>query len=392
VYLRRLLLWNFRNYAELDLALTSGRLLFLGDNAQGKSNLLEAVYLLAAGRSVRATADSEMIGWGGEAAPQPVARVAAEVERAAGALHLEVAIVGPAASTAAQAARAGKRFRVNGVPRRLVDLIGQLKAVLFTASDIEIVLGAPAERRRFLDAMLSQQDARYHTASQRYARVLQQRNALLRRLKEGLASPEELTFWDDSLAREGGVVLAARCRAAARLADLAAAAHARLSGRADESLGLEYQPRLGEEWRGLLDSRASVEEARSVLAAALLGQRRREAAAGASLVGPHRDDLAVSISGQAAAAFASRAQARTAALALRLAEARLLEDATGDPPVVLLDDITSELDERRRRSVMEGIAPFQQVWFTASDAATLPPGFAADGGAYRVEAGRITPL
>jgi DNA replication and repair protein RecF len=391
VYLRRLLLWNFRNYAELDLALASGRLLFLGDNAQGKSNLLEAVYLLAAGRSVRATADSEMIGWGGEAAPQPVARVAAEVERAAGALHLEVAIVG-AAPAGAQAARAGKRFRVNGVPRRLVDLIGQLKAVLFTASDIEIVLGAPAERRRFLDAMLSQQDARYHAASQRYARVLQQRNALLRRLKEGLAAPEELTFWDDSLAREGGVVLAARCRAAARLADLAAAAHARLSGRADESLALEYQPRLGDEWRGLLDSRASAEEARSVLAAALLGHRRREAAAGASLVGPHRDDLAVSINGQAAAAFASRAQARTAALALRLAEARLLEDATGDPPVVLLDDIASELDERRRRSVMEGIAPFQQVWFTASDAATLPPGFAADGGAYRVEAGRITPL
>jgi DNA replication and repair protein RecF len=392
LHVHHLQLRNFRNYRELDIDLPTGNLLFLGDNAQGKSNLLEAVYLLATAKSARASADAEVIGWQAEAAPQPVARVAATVERRQGDVGLEVAIVGaaPSAVAAMQARRAGKRLRVNAIPRRAIDLVGQLRAVLFTADDLDIVNGSPAERRRYLDVTLSQIDRRYYASLQRYTRIVQQRNAALRRVKEGKASPDELPFWDESLAREGSVIVAGRLAACARLAPLAASAHRDLSGAAAEALELDYQPRLGEDWLRLLPERAEPAAAERIIAAALVAQRRREVAAGVSLVGPHRDDIVFSINGAPAAAYASRAQIRTATLALRLAEARLLEEDAGDPPVLLLDDILSELDERRRASVLESIAGADQAWFTATDAGALPDSFLSRTTVYRVQAGAIT--
>ncbi|HEX5367864.1 MAG TPA: DNA replication and repair protein RecF, partial [Dehalococcoidia bacterium] len=147
MYVRSFQLTSFRNYQQLDLQLAPGHLLFLGDNAQGKSNLLEALYLLAGGRSVRAGHDAEMIAWGAEVETQPFARLQAGVERRDGSLQLEALVVGPPpeSSHAAQArARGGKRYRVNGIPRRAVDFVGQLRAVLFTADDLELISGPPA--------------------------------------------------------------------------------------------------------------------------------------------------------------------------------------------------------------------------------------------------------
>jgi DNA replication and repair protein RecF len=389
---RRLQLTNFRNYHSLDLSLDGGYHLFAGDNAQGKSNLLEAVYMLAAARSVRAGADSELIGWPRDEglaseSPQPFARLQARVERAHDGVDLEVLVVG--AGGPAGAGRAGKRLRVNGIPRRTIDLVGQLRAVIFTADDLEIVSGGPSERRTFIDAAITQLDRRYYGALQRYGRLLQQRNASLRRVKEGIGSVEEVTLWDAGFAREGAVIVAARQNAVARLAELAGIAHAELSGDARESLALRYEPRLGDEWQGLLPAEATPEAVEPLFAAALAGGRRRDLAAGLSLVGPHRDDLVISLNGVSAAAFASRAQMRTAALALRLAEARLLAEAGNDPPVLLLDDLFSELDPKRRRSVIDGIAHFDQVWLTATDLTSLPEDFLRDCSLYRVEAGNV---
>jgi len=383
---------NFRGYRQVELRAAPGNLLFLGDNAQGKSNLLEAVYLLATGRSVRAGSDAEMIGWGGESNEQPFTRVQAAVQRSAGSVQLEALIAGLSPATDAGAARAGKRYRVNGVPRRGIDFVGQLRAVIFTAGDLDIISGPPAARRSFLDAALSQLDRGYYGCLQRYNRIMQQRNASLRRIREGLAGPDELSLWDEGFVREGAAIVAARQDATQRLARLAADAHASLSGEVPEALELSYLPEFGEEWRALVPPHASAASIQPLFAAALASQRRRETAAGVSLVGPHRDDLAMNLNGVSAASFGSRAQVRTAALALRLAEAHLLGSRENDPPVLLLDDIVSELDEARRASVLAGVSGFDQVWFTANGGASVPSDFLASCTTYRVASGEITPI
>jgi DNA replication and repair protein RecF len=390
LHVRRLQLTGFRNYRSLDFQPPSGPLLFLGDNAQGKSNLLEAVALLATGKSARAGQDAEMIAWGGEAGLQPFARVQAEVGRRAGPVTLETIVAG-ASLPPAPPARGGKRFRVNGVPRRGADFVGQLRAVLFTAEDLDIVSGPPANRRGFLDTALSQADRGYYAGLQRYGRILQQRNASLRRIKEGVAGLDELSLWDDGFSREAAAIVAARQRAVRRLGDLAAESHVRLSGSALELLELAYLPQLGEPSQDPLPADATAAAVQPLVTAALAAQRRRETAAGLSLVGPHRDDVAVRLNGVSAAAFGSRAQIRTAALALRLAEAELLRGAGDDPPLLLLDDILSEMDERRREAVLGGLAGFDQVWITATTGSTLPAAFLAGATAYRVEAGTLAP-
>lgn len=270
-----------------------------------------------------------------------------------------------------------------------MDFIGQLRAVLFTADDLEIVSGPPSGRRQFLDSALSQLDRAYYTAVRRYARIMQQRNATLRRIREGIAGPDELLLWDDTFSREGAVIIAARQNAVARLAMLAGRAHADLSGEAPETLEIGYEPQLGDEWRGLVPSEATAENTQPIFAAALASQRRRETGAGISLVGPHRDELAIKLNGVSASAYGSRAQIRTTALALRLAEAELLRAAEDDPPVLLLDDIVSELDERRRASVLDGLAGFDQVWFTATSGSWLPEEFVRDATVFDVASGGV---
>lgn len=387
---RRLQFTSFRNYQHLDLELPAGRVLFLGDNAQGKSNLLEAVHLLASGRSSRAASDSEMIGWRQEAeATQPFARLGAAVEREEGDVQLDLVIAGQAIDRLGPAQRAGKRYRVNGIPRRAVDFVGQLRAVLFTADDLEIVSGPPSVRRSLLDLTLSQLDRAYYAAMHRYGRLIQQRNATLRRIREGVAGNDELSLWDESLVREGAAIIAARQQAVARLNESAAVMHGELSGSAAEALSLIYRPALGDEWNRMLPPGATAEALQPLFAAALAGQRRKEIGAGVSLVGPHRDDVEVLLNGVSAASFGSRAQIRTAALAIRLSEALLLMAGGRDTPVLLLDDIVSELDEKRRRSVLEGLAGFEQVWFTAATGSGLPEDFVRGCTVFRVREGSV---
>jgi DNA replication and repair protein RecF len=389
VHVRRLQLTTYRNYRQLDLNLPTGRLLFLGENAKGKSNLLEAVYLLASGRSRRAGSDSELIAWQTESAAQPFARLQAAIDRQVGSVQLEALIAGAAPAGMPGAARGGRRFRVNGIPRRARDFVGQLRAVLFTADDLDLISGAPAGRRLYLDAALSQIDPTYYAALRRYGHITQQRNASLRRIKEGVAGADELSLWDEGFTREGATIIAGRLRAVTSIAPLAAGAHASLSGAA-ERLEMAYEPQLGEEWRALLPAESDATAVQPLFAAALAGQRRREIAAGLSLLGPHRDDVSLRLNGADAAAFGSRAQIRTAALALRLAEAQLLTQ-DGDPPVLLLDDIVSELDEHRRASVLEGIAGFGQAWFTATSGALLPAAFVATCRVFEVRDGEVVP-
>lgn len=360
VYINSLHLANFRNYERVDLELDRGLNLFVGENAQGKSNLLEAVYLLSTLRSSRASSDSDLVRREALDSEFPVARLQTEVQRAAGRLNLEVAVVG----RGGEGQRAGKRVRVNGLAKRTSDAVGELAAVLFTTLDIEVVAGPPILRRRYLDMMASQVDRGYLRAMQRYQRVLQQRNGLLKRIQSREASPTELGFWNQELAHAGGIIMKGRADALGLLVPFACEQMGRLSDAA-ESIDLTYRPALGEAVGGDLP----IDEAEWTgrMLRALGDGRPREIGAGVTLFGPHRDDVEVRIDGLPAGSFASRAQLRTAALSMRFAEAAYLQTCLGDEPVVLLDDVLSELDEQRRRGVLDTFEVFQQVIVTTAD-------------------------
>lgn len=390
MYLRHLSLQNYRNYAQLDLTLSPGAAVFVGDNAQGKTNLLESIYLLATTRTSRSSNDADLVRWGAADTETPAARIDGHAQRRQGEVEVTVAIglAGQGETNDAARSHASKRLQVNGVPRRASDVVGQIAAVLFTAQDIELLAGPPAMRRRYLDVTISQVNPLYLRALQRYSRVLLQRNSLLRRIQEGGGRSDQLLFWDQELARESAFIFVTRASALTWLAGSAAEAHARLSG-GRETLSIAYQPQLpaGVEMSALA---LPADALRERLLAALQTVQRREIAAGVSLYGPHRDDVLFTIDGVSAAAFGSRAQQRTAALALRLAETGYIEAEAGDTPVLLLDDILSELDEQRRQSVLQALGGSDQILVTATGGDRLVAGILAGARRYRVHAGQIS--
>lgn len=383
---RHLSLTNFRNYRHQELDLPAGRVLVLGANAQGKSNLLEALFLLATTKSPRALTDVELIHDEARETPQPVARVAATAERRSGDVSVDIAIVGIVGRPGAHGMLASKRVKVNGLPRRQQDAVGQINAVLFTTDDLGLITGSPAERRRFLDTMLSQTDRAYAAALSRYTKVLTQRNALLRRIQEGLSQPDELFFWDEELANDGALIACTRARALEHLAARAAEAQRRLGS--GERLALRYEPRFAPRWDADRLAAASLNEARAALRDACEAARPRDIGAGVTLTGPHRDDLAIELMGRPAASYASRGQQRTIALAMRLAEAERLRQETGEEPLLLLDDILSELDEDRRATVL-GSVDADQVVITSADADRFDRAFLESATVFVVRAGEI---
>jgi DNA replication and repair protein RecF len=386
MHLRHLLLTNFRNYASAELDLGPGVVLFLGENAQGKTNLLEAIALLATGRSERAATDADHIAWSVREDPQPFARVAGVAERGGHGVSVELAVIGRAGAHGNLVA--SKRLKLNGVGRRAVDVVGAITAVLFTTDDMELVKGSPSGRRRYLDVMLSQVDRAYSRALPRYMKVVAQRNALLKRIQDGAARRDELAYWDEELARDGATLLSARAGAVDALARAAAEAHAGLSGE-QERFELAYAPRFVDGWLPPAIAAAGPAEIARVLLEKLQATQARDVAAGVTLSGPHRDDLSMAIGGEPAAAFASRGQQRTAALALRLAEARLLLDRTGERPLLLLDDVLSELDESRRASVLAAIDA-DQVLITSPDPDRFPASYTTSAQLWEIRAGTAT--
>jgi DNA replication and repair protein RecF len=250
---------------------------------------------------------------------------------------------------------------------------------------MDLVRGAPSERRRYMDVMLIQSDRAYGRALSAYNKVITQRNALLKRIAEGAEKASELTYWDDELSREGATLLSARASALLPLSEWAAAQHTRLSGER-EALGVAYGPRLAEGWDTERIAAADADEIAAALTSTLQSMRQRDIGAGITIAGPHRDDIALTLDGEPAASSASRGQQRTAALALRLAEARFLHDRRGEQPILLLDDVLSELDEQRRASVLDAIEA-DQVLITSADADRFAGPFFDAAQVWRVRGG-----
>jgi len=398
VYLEHLSLANFRNYVRLELDLPPGITLVQGENAQSKTNLLEAIYYLATARSPHATADRELINWLAEEEELTFARLAGQIQKDRALQRLEISLLKERAP-AANAHSLKKQIRINGVPRRVLDLIGQLNVVLFMPQDIDLVAGSPSGRRRYLDTTICQFDSLYCRTLRRYGRVLTQRNHLLRQLQERRGSHEQLRFWDEKLAEDGAHLIARRREVIVELEELARAIYLELTGR-DEHLSLRYemstrmpdthyQIPLGPGFEGGLGIRYSESSIREAFLEQLRGITREEIQRGMSLIGPHRDDLGFLAGGVDMRIYGSRGQQRTVVLALKLAEAELLARKTGEQPVVLLDEVMSELDEARRRYLMQAIENSQQAILTTTHWNAYSPEFLAQATLLRVKEGRI---
>lgn len=389
MHICRLSLENFRNFSSIDLPLTPGRTVVYGDNAQGKSNLLEAIYTFATGKSAHAEQERDLINWTTLAKDIPFTRLRGDFSRNGAPLKLEIVIqLSREALTSnddPDDAQLQKRIRLNGAPKRAVDVVGEAQVVLFEPQDIELVYGSPSSRRRHLDLTLSQIDRALLRELQRYARVLAQRNSLLKAIREGRARPPELIFWDQELVNSGSLVMLARARALADLNPLANAVHHDLTAQAEE-LAITYLPSVA------LPSAPSLDNLATAFRGALAQTRQRELAAGVTLSGPHRDDFGFEINGRNLASFGSRGQHRLATLSLKLAEAQLMTKRAGRQPILLLDDILSELDPARRSYLLAAIANYEQAILTTADIGALRDPFLAQAARVHVVQGSIAQL
>lgn len=346
--LNRLTVRNFRNYELAEACFDKRINLFLGQNAQGKTNLLEAIYLLAIGRSFRTTNERELARHGTEAFKiegdfTGANQVGILVEYAYGA--------------------GGKTIRQNGVQlRRAQELFGQIKVVLFTPDDLQLLKGGPENRRSYLDLYVAQVDPRYRFAIQNFQRLLAQRNEILRRLRDGLAGREELSVWNQGYIERAVEVVLLRLQAMKCLSPLIARYHQRISGGSEE-IELDYA--LGGRTRADADT-----DLHGYFQRELAAREREEIARGLTVVGPHRDDIAIGFaSGHALRSFGSQGQQRTAALAMKLAAVDFLSIKSGEEPIVLLDDVMSEFDDLRQHALLRFLLETKQTMITATSQA-----------------------
>ncbi len=357
MHLAHLRLRDFRNYGRLDADFTAGFHLLLGDNAQGKTNILEAIYLIATLRSFRGVGGAQMI----RHAQKGYFVGATVLSRAS---H-EIKIYWSARQ---------RKLTLDGQPvRRLSDYLGTLRAVVFCTEDLQLIKGASRLRRRFMDLLLTQTHPVYLPLLQRYMAALRSRNALLKDPRTDHAALEGFTL---QLVEAGIQLMKFRRDLAPRVFPLAQEAHARMTG-GNEPLELEYQPSVREDF-----------------ALELAHSRDRERVFRSTLLGPHRDDLHLRLAGKSAAKYASEGQKRSIAIALKMAQAEYLSTVSGTPPVLLIDDIMGELDARRRAGFLPLLSCAQharsQVFMTCTEE-NWPRELGRDLHRWEIKAGSIKP-
>ncbi|CAN5210662.1 DNA replication/repair protein RecF [soil metagenome] len=368
----RLSLTGFRSYAQLEVHFPAGPQVVVGPNAAGKTNLLEGLVVLGTGRSHRATTDAEIISWGAA-----FARLEADVAGAGATGHstkLEVVL-----NKSAPGAR--RRIQVNGLPRRAASLAAALPVVLFAPEDMLLVIGSPSLRRHTLDGLISQTVPEAAATLATYGRAVTQRNNLLKTVREGAADPAELRYWSDVVCREGGRIVEWRWHIMEQLARPLAAAQAEIAP-AEDQLSLRYVTNAPPN---------ESETAESALRRRLAETVEKELWNGATLVGPHRDDFSFQLGQRDLAGFGSRGQQRTAILALKLAQLELLTEHAGRPPLLLLDDVFSELDPERRAHLVRRIGALPQAFVTTTTLDDLDASLVAASTSWHVTPGRLEP-
>lgn len=396
--IEHLSLHNFRNYARLDMTLPAGPILLHGANAQGKTSLLEAIYYLATARSPYTTSDRQLINWHTERDLLSYARIEADVSSESRMLN-RIEITLEQNDSGLNGTRLGKTIRINGVTKRVMDLIGHVNVVMFLPQDLILVEGPPAERRRYMNITLCQTDADYCEALATFEKVLSQRNALLKRIAERESSPDQLDFWNDQLTESGAVIIAGRQRMLRELEVKARRIHYDLSGGA-EDLELHYQPgftatanssgQLSFDVLGLdLNRQLTSAEIAAQYTQHLTSTRGEEIARGMTLSGPQRDELRLIVNNRDLGLYGSRGQARTAVMALKLAELEWMHDAIGEWPVLLLDEVVAELDAARRAYLLNRVKHVSQALLTTTEPEIFTAEFLANTTRWHIQQGQI---
>jgi DNA replication and repair protein RecF len=408
--IRYLSLTNFRNYARLELTLPERPLILHGSNAQGKTSLLEAVYLLATGSSPLTPLDRQIVKWEAEAEGLPYTRVWAEVAHRARILEIEIILEKKTLSTGT--VRMQKTIKVDRARKRRADLAGLLNVVLFVPQDVEIVAGPPAGRRRYLDDTLCQVNATYCDALEQYTEALRQRNAILRYLRDEAAEargdPSQLEPFEEILAREGVVIANGRRELIDTLSQRADRIHQHLTGGA-EWLRLDYQPNFDPATPPALDYQMGLnmayqgppegigtDELVSAFQKALVARRQDEIARGTTLTGPHRDEMRFMAGSPAQGThevdlgtYGSRGQQRTAVLSLKLAELEWMKEQTRETPVILFDEVLAELDATRRHYLLSRVNDVEQALLTATDLDMFSAEFREQAALWEVKGGIV---
>jgi DNA replication and repair protein RecF len=395
--LTHLSLTNYRNFTRLDVDVPAGPLLLVGDNAQGKTSLLEAIYFSATLESFHAQNDRQLINFLAARDPLAVARIVIDYQRAGSPHRLEIRIIQEPTTNGTSLMR--KEMLLDGLKRKASQVIGQFNAVLFLPQMLRVIEGSPDDRRRYLNLALAQVIPGYANALSEYARSLTQRNALLKQLGERGGDASQLNFWDEKLTTAGAQMIRARIQAVQELERLAARLHSELT-RGSEVLRLGYQPaydplppppgQYSLPMDALVDrSGISLEQIRQGFLASLARLRSDEISRGVTTIGPHRDELRFLSNGVDLGSYGSRGQVRTAMLALKLAEVAWMQAKTGEWPVLLLDEVLAELDIQRRADLLERLSLCEQALLTTTDLDLFSDDFVQEAVLWNVQGGRI---
>lgn len=353
----QLVLKDFRNYQQLQLSLGDGLSVFWGGNAQGKTNLLEAVHVCCLGKSHRTVQSTEMVSYGKENA-----QIGLRVKRHDGPRHIQVMLQ----------ANKHKRISVSGVPiRRMSELMGHVQCVLFAPEDLQLIKGGPSLRRKYMDTALCQMSPAYFSSLMQYNAALSQRNALL---KKGIEEETVYDAYEQTMAHVGAKVLWHRQQFCIEIEPMAARLYSDIAN--GEPMRVMYRSQVPQ---------GTEQEIEKALTEALKNARPADKRRYITGVGPHRDDLQIVIRDKEARSYASQGQQRTAVLALKLAEVARMQARSGHRPVLMLDDVLSELDLKRQQALTEHVEG--QVLLTT---ATKPPEHLKAAKIFKVEQGKLT--
>jgi DNA replication and repair protein RecF len=397
MHLKHLSLTNFRNFARLDLDVPRRVVLLVGDNAQGKTSVLEAIYFLASFTSFQTNADRQLVNFVEAKNSFAVARLVAEYERGRKKHKIEARLI--LEPTGINGQRLRKEVLLDGVKKQINEIIGHFNAVIFVPQMSQIIEGGPEERRRYLNLALSQAVPAYAGVLGDYTQALSQRNALLKALNESGGEAGQLDVWDETLARLGAQIIQWRIQAVQQIERLAARVHRELT-HGKEVLRLNYQPaydplptpegQIGMKLMTDTDRSAlKADEIRTGFLSRLKELRSEEIARGVTTIGPHRDELGFLANGVDLGDYGSRGQIRTTLLALKLAEVSWVKERTGEWPVILLDEVMAELDLQRRADLLKYVGESEQVLFTATDVKMFAPEFVEKAEVWRVQDGKI---
>lgn len=345
MYIEELSLVNYRNYDELTIEFDHKVNVILGENAQGKTNLMEAIYVMAFTKSHRTPRDKELIQWDAE-----YGKIKGRVFKKNRSIPLEVIF-----------SAKGKKAKFNHIEqRRLSDYIGSLNVVMFAPEDLNLVKGSPQERRRFIDMEIGQIEPVYIYHLNQYQKILRQRNALLKDLqRRKTGDPTMLEVYTEQLVEHGAAVLYRRFRFLEKLREWAQPIHRQIS-RDQENLQVEYSSKVD------VSESMDMEKIKDTYLHEFNQRKQNEIERGTTLIGPHRDDLIFYVNDRNVQHFGSQGQQRTTALSLKLAEIELIYREVGDYPVLLLDDVLSELDDYRQSHLLNAIQGKVQTFVTTT--------------------------